>query len=124
VGLTHPESQWFYIISDSKALSENMSAVTSLLSEGQNIAFAHDSSSNGTDCEVRNQSDPSDAWNILYYVLGCLSSVGSPHTHTEQIVYIYDLQAACQFQKGVNTTTRGRFKEWLTYRTSLPFLAV
>jgi hypothetical protein len=69
VGLTHPESQWLYIISDPKGLS-NTSAVTSLLSEGQNIAFAHDSSSGGTDCEVSNQSDPSDVWNILYYVFG------------------------------------------------------
>jgi hypothetical protein len=63
VGLTHPESQWLYIISDPKTLSNSMSAVTSLLSEGQNIAFTHDSGSSGKDCEVRNQSDPSDDWN-------------------------------------------------------------
>jgi hypothetical protein len=52
MGLSHPESQWLYLISDTDALS-NASAFTSLLSEGENIAFVQDSSSSGAGCEVR-----------------------------------------------------------------------
>jgi len=53
VGLSLPENQWLYLISDSYSLN-NVSAFASLLSEGENIAFAHDSSSSDEGCEVRN----------------------------------------------------------------------
>jgi hypothetical protein len=53
VGLSLPESQWLYLISDSDSLNNNVSAFASLLSEGENIAFAHDSSSRKEGCEVR-----------------------------------------------------------------------
>ncbi|XP_021926549.1 ionotropic receptor 93a [Zootermopsis nevadensis] len=50
VGLSHPETQWLYVIADSDAII-NMSAFTSLLSEGENIAFVHNSRSSGVECE-------------------------------------------------------------------------
>jgi len=56
VGLSLPESQWLYLISDSDSLNNNVSAFATLLSEGENIAFAHDSSSSNEGCEVRNLS--------------------------------------------------------------------
>jgi hypothetical protein len=54
VGLSLPESQWLYLISDSDSINNNVSAFASLLTEGENIAYAHDSSSSGEDCKVRN----------------------------------------------------------------------
>ena len=54
MGLSVPESQWLYLISDSNSLNNNLSAFINLLTEGENIAFAHDSSSSDEGCEVRN----------------------------------------------------------------------
>jgi hypothetical protein len=68
-----------------------MSAITSLLSEGQNIAFAHDSLSTGTECEVRTQG-LGQILLILEHIVLCLginlSSVVSPQMYTQQIEHI------------------------------------
>lgn len=65
-----PEDQWLIIVTDSDAVN-NLSTLTSLLSEGQNIAFVHNSSSSGVKCEVRNQLDTCIVWDTTFCKAYC-----------------------------------------------------
>ncbi|PSN38342.1 Ionotropic receptor 93a [Blattella germanica] len=51
VGLSNPENQWLYLISDLSALSHNMSGIISLLTEGENIAFVYNTTSTDKNCK-------------------------------------------------------------------------
>ncbi|KAJ9582897.1 hypothetical protein L9F63_022758 [Diploptera punctata] len=51
LGLSNPENQWLYLISDMNALGHNMSGIISLLSEGENIAFVYNTTSNDNRCK-------------------------------------------------------------------------
>lgn len=50
LGMVHPLSRWLYIVSDTSAENKNITGVQSLINEGDNIAFAYNSTSGGDSC--------------------------------------------------------------------------
>ncbi|KAJ4451385.1 hypothetical protein ANN_02847, partial [Periplaneta americana] len=51
VGLSEPVNQWFYLVPDANSINSNMSAYISLLNEGENIAFAQNTTTNSSKCK-------------------------------------------------------------------------
>ncbi|EEB18389.1 glutamate receptor delta-1 subunit precursor, putative [Pediculus humanus corporis] len=52
-GLVHPLSQWLYIIPDTNVIRDNITALSTLLMEGDNVSFIYNGTSDNPDCIVR-----------------------------------------------------------------------
>ncbi|KAJ1521518.1 hypothetical protein ONE63_003181 [Megalurothrips usitatus] len=51
MGMVHPLSQWLYVLSDTTASQDSLSTFTSLLTEGDNVAFASNSTARLDFCQ-------------------------------------------------------------------------
>lgn len=52
LGMVNTFTEWLYVVSDTNALSNNISSVISLISEGENIAFAFNITTTSPECVV------------------------------------------------------------------------
>lgn len=52
-GLVHPLSQWLYIIPDTDIGQDNITGFATLLTEGDNVSFIYNRTSNQPECAVR-----------------------------------------------------------------------
>lgn len=48
--IVNPFSQWFYVVSDTNYINSNISSVTSLIDEGNNIAFIYNYTKDSSEC--------------------------------------------------------------------------
>lgn len=52
LGLVNPYSQWLYVISDTANSTNDLRSFTNLITEGDNIAFVYNKTTDTPDCKV------------------------------------------------------------------------
>ena len=50
--MVHPAAQWLYIVNDAAGKQEKIDRLAQLLGEGENIAFIHNATQLGAECQV------------------------------------------------------------------------
>lgn len=50
LGMVHTDSKWLYIVSDTDEKTGNLSSLTSLIGEGENVAFAYNATVSHPEC--------------------------------------------------------------------------
>jgi glutamate receptor, ionotropic, invertebrate len=83
LGMVDTESQWFYVISDTNYIQDNITMVTPLIEEGNNVAFIYNYTKTSDECVTGIKCHANEL--LKSFVLGLSRSIREEHAVYQQI---------------------------------------